>query len=58
MKYVSPAYCDILQKEFLSLRQRDMSIVDYEQKFGRLSHIMLEVLLKRKRTNIGNSKMI
>ena len=37
MKYVPPAYCDAKKKEFLNLRQRSMSIAEYEQKFLRLS---------------------
>ncbi|XP_049394664.1 uncharacterized protein LOC125858949 [Solanum stenotomum] len=37
MKYVPPAYCDEKKKEFLNLRQRGMSIVEYEERFLRLS---------------------
>ncbi|XP_049403939.1 uncharacterized protein LOC125867445 [Solanum stenotomum] len=37
MKYVPPAYCDAKRKEFLNLRQRGMSIAEYQQKFLRLS---------------------
>ncbi|XP_055822858.1 uncharacterized protein LOC129891495 [Solanum dulcamara] len=37
MKYVPPAYCDAKKKEFLNLRQRGMSIAEYQQKFLRLS---------------------
>ncbi|XP_049359573.1 uncharacterized protein LOC125824262 [Solanum verrucosum] len=36
-KYVPPAYCDAKKNEFLNLRQRGMSIAEYEQKFLRLS---------------------
>ncbi|WMV50715.1 hypothetical protein MTR67_044100 [Solanum verrucosum] len=35
--YVPPAYCDAKKIEFLNLRQRGMSIAEYEQKFLRLS---------------------
>ncbi|XP_049360768.1 uncharacterized protein LOC125825482 [Solanum verrucosum] len=37
MKYVPSAYCDAKKKEFLNLRQRGMSIVEYQHKFLRLS---------------------
>ncbi|XP_049352548.1 uncharacterized protein LOC125816977 [Solanum verrucosum] len=37
MKYATPAYCDAKRKEFLNLRQRGMSIVEYQQKFLMLS---------------------
>ncbi|XP_049398971.1 uncharacterized protein LOC125862891 [Solanum stenotomum] len=37
MKYVPPAYCDAKRKEFLNLRQRGISIAEYQQKFLRLS---------------------
>ncbi|XP_049365853.1 uncharacterized protein LOC125830727 [Solanum verrucosum] len=37
MKYVPPTYCDAKKKEFLNLRQRGMSISEYEHKFLRLS---------------------
>ncbi|XP_015159649.1 uncharacterized protein [Solanum tuberosum] len=37
MKYVPPAYCDAKRKEFLNLRQRGMYIVEYQQRFLRLS---------------------
>ncbi|XP_015060546.1 uncharacterized protein LOC107006532 [Solanum pennellii] len=37
MKYVPPAYCNEKKKKFLNLRQRGMSIAEYEQKFLRFS---------------------
>ena len=58
MKYVPLADYDAKKKEFLNLRQRGMSVAEYEQQFLRLSLSMMEVLLKRKKTSAGNLKMV
>ncbi|XP_049365742.1 uncharacterized protein LOC125830606 [Solanum verrucosum] len=48
MKYVPPAYCDVKKKEFLNLRQRGMSIAEYEQKFLRLSCYAGDIIKEEK----------
>ncbi|XP_049345463.1 uncharacterized protein LOC125809983 [Solanum verrucosum] len=48
MKYVPPAYCDAKKKEVLNLRQRGMSIVEYEQKFLRLSRYASGIIKEEK----------
>ncbi|XP_055803407.1 uncharacterized protein LOC129872443 [Solanum dulcamara] len=48
MKYVPPAYCDAKKKEFLNLRQRGMSIAEYQQKFLRLSRYARDIITDEK----------
>ncbi|XP_049374799.1 uncharacterized protein LOC125839859 [Solanum verrucosum] len=48
LKYVPPAYCYAKKKEFLNLRQRGMSIVEYEHRFLRLSRYAGGIIKKEK----------
>ena len=48
MKYVPPTYCDGKKKKLLNQRQRNMSIVEYEQQFLRLSRYTEGIIKKEK----------
>ncbi len=43
-KYVSHVYLEARRREFLALRQRQLTVSEYEQEFVRLSGYALEIM--------------
>ena len=44
-KYVTDMYKEVMWKQFLNLKQRNLSVVEYEKEFSHLSKYALEVVL-------------
>ena len=44
-KYVTDMYKEVKWKQFLNLKQRNLSVVEYEKEFSHLSKNALEVVL-------------
>ena len=47
MKYVTNMYKEVKWKQFLNLKQRNLSIVQYEKEFSHLSKYASEVVLTK-----------
>ncbi len=47
-KYMSGVYLEERRREFISLQQRQLSVVEYEREFVKLSHYGKEIVKEQK----------